>query len=66
MEMNELQMFLYVCIISADNDEFDLTEEDKQEIMRRRDENLPWEEVFKPIKDEETREKLVKIFNKKD
>lgn len=37
--MNDLQAFVYVSIISADNDEFGLTEDQKQEIIARYNES---------------------------
>lgn len=64
--MSELKNFLYVSIISADNDEFGLSEDDKQEIMRRYKESKNWEYILEPIKDEKQRETLIHIFNEKD
>jgi hypothetical protein len=61
--MNELQNFVYVCIISADNDEFGLTEDDKQEIIRRYDLEESWDNILEPIKDEKQREMLIDFFN---
>lgn len=60
--MNELQNFVYVSIISADNDEFGLTEDDKQEIMRRSELGESWESILEPIKDEKQREMLIDFF----
>ena len=60
--MNDLQAFVYVSIISADNDEFGLTEDDKQEIIRRKDLDCSWDYILEPIKDEKQRETLIKFF----
>ena len=64
--MNELQMYVYTCIISADNDEFNLSEEDKQEIMRRKDMDMSWDSILEPIKDDKIRNTLVGFFEHKD
>jgi putative alpha-1,2-mannosidase len=64
--MNELQMYVYTCIISADNDEFNLSEEDKQEIMRRKDMDMSWDSILEPIKDDKIRDTLVGFFKHKD
>ena len=64
--MNELQMYVYTCIISADNDEFNLSEEDKQEIMRRKDMDMSWDSILEPIKDDKIRDTLVGFFKYKD
>lgn len=64
--MNELQNYVYICIISADNDEFGLTEDDKQEIIRRYDLGESWDSILEPIKDEKNREMLVDFFNRED
>ena len=60
--MNELKNFVYVSIISADNDEFGLTEDDKQEIIRRYDLEESWDNILEPIKDEKRREMLIDFF----
>lgn len=64
--MNELQMYVYTCIISADNDEFNLSEEDKQEIMRRKDMDMSWDSILEPIKDDKMRDTLVGFFKHKN
>lgn len=64
--MNELKNFVYVSIISADNDEFGLTEDEKQEIMRRYDMNMSWDSILEPIKDEKQRSMLIDFFNRDD
>ena len=60
--MNELKNFVYISIISADNDEFGLTEDDKQEIIRRYDLEESWDNILEPIKDEKQRETLIDFF----
>ena len=64
--MSELKNYIYVCIISADNDEFGLTEDEKQEIMRRYEMGMGWDSILEPIKDERQREMLVDFFNRDD
>ena len=58
--------FLYISIISADNDEYGLSEDDKQEIMSRYKKSKNWEYILEPIKDEKQRKTLIRIFNEKD
>ncbi len=60
--MDNLKNYIYVCIISADNDEFGLSEDDKQEIMRRREISEDWAFILEPIKDEEQRHTLARFF----
>lgn len=60
--MSELQNYLFVSIISADNDEFGLTEDEKQQIITKYDEKRPWDEILEPIKDIKMRKNLIKIF----
>lgn len=60
--MNELKNYVYVSIISADNDEFGLTEDEKQEIMRRYKMKMEWDNILEPIKDEKQREMLIDFF----
>lgn len=62
MTMNELKNYVYISIISADNDEFGLTEDDKQEIIRRYDLEESWDNILEPIKDEKQREMLIDFF----
>lgn len=66
MTMNELKNFVYISIISADNDEFGLTEDDKQEIIRRYDLEESWDNILEPIKDERQREMLIDFFKSED
>lgn len=60
--LEELKNYIYACIISADNDEFGLSEEDKQEIMERRKLGSTWEYTLEPIKDEKKRKQLINFF----
>jgi hypothetical protein len=57
-----LRNLTYVSIISADNDEFGLSEEDKQEIIERHKLGSTWEYILEPIKDEKKRKMLVDFF----
>ena len=61
-ELEELRNYVYVSIISADNDEFGLSEEDKQEIIERRKLGSTWEYILEPIKDEKARKRLIDFF----
>ena len=61
--MSELKNFIYVSIISADNDEFGLSEEDKQEIISRHKLGSSWEYTLEPIKDKKKRQMLIDLFN---
>lgn len=64
LNTSQLRNFLYVSIISADND--DLTEEEKQAIIQRTDpknlENTDWDYALEPIKDDNLREKYIKLL----
>ena len=61
MTYNEMKNFLFVSIISADNDS--LEEDVKQDIMSRRKEKLDdWEYILAPIQDEHVRDKYVDLF----
>lgn len=62
MTNDEVKNLLFVSIISADNDEFGLSEDDKQEIMFRHKLGSSWEYILEPIKDEKTRKSLVELF----
>lgn len=66
MTMDELKNFVYVSIISADNDEFGLTEDDKQEIIRRRKMGMSWDSVFEPIPDVNKRNKIIELFEESE
>lgn len=64
MSNKELKIFLYVSIISADNDE--LTEEVKQEILHRAGDldfdNANWKYILEPIEDEVYRKKMIDLL----
>ena len=64
LNTSQLRNFLYVSIISADND--DLTEEEKQAIIQRTDpknlDNIDWDYVLGPIKDIGKRDKYIKVM----
>jgi len=64
--MNELRNLIFVSVISADNDEFGLSEEQKQEIMRRRKLDMGWDYVFEPIEDEKKRRMLIELFEESE
>lgn len=61
--MNDLQRIAYVSIISADNDEYGLSEDDKQEIISRHKLGSSWEYTLEPIKDKKKRRMLIDLFN---
>lgn len=77
--MNDLQCYVLASVISADNDEFGLTEEQKQDIMHRYDmrkqsltakhssstngDIVTWETVFEPIPDKKHRDALIELFS---
>ena len=64
LNTSQLRNFLYVSIISADND--DLTEEEKQAIISRTDpknlEDTDWVYALEPIKDTGKRDKYIKVM----
>ena len=80
--MEQLRNLVFVSVISADNDEFGLSEDDKQEIMRRsklgsqsatdkhssstNGDIIDWDYVFEPIADEKKRRMLVELFEESD
>lgn len=64
--MSELKNLVYVSIISADNDEFGLSEDDKQEIIARYKMGSTWEYTLEPIKDEKVRKRLIDLFEEGD
>ena len=64
--MDELRNLVFVSVISADNDEFGLSEEQKQEIMRRRKLDMGWDYVFEPIEDEKKRRMLIELFEESE
>ena len=61
--MNDLQRIAYISIISADNDEYGLSEDDKQEIISRHKLGSSWEYTLEPIKDRKKRRMLIDLFN---
>ena len=64
--MDELRNLIFVSIISADNDEFDLTEDQKQDIIQRHKMNMSWESILEPIPDEGKRNKLIEFFEQSE
>lgn len=60
--LEELKNLTYVSIISADNDEFGLSEDDKQEIIYRHKLGSSWDYILEPIKDEKKRKQLIDFF----
>ena len=60
-ELNDIQSLVFVSIISADNDEFGLTEDQKQEIISREQESDNWEYILECMP-KEYKDKLVKFF----
>lgn len=61
-QLELLKNFTYVSIISADNDEFGLSEDDKQEIIYRHKLGSSWDYILEPIKDEKQRKTLIEFF----
>lgn len=64
--MDELRNLVFVSVISADNDEFGLSEDNKQEILRRHKMNMSWESILEPIPDEGKRKMLVEFFEESE
>ena len=64
--MNELQCLVFASIISADNDEYGLSEYQKQQIISRYDrfkkETPDWGYILQPIQDEGLRSRLVELL----
>lgn len=65
-DLEQLKNYVYVSIISADNDEFGLSEDDKQEIMQRYKLGSTWEYTLEPIKDEKKRKTLINFFEENE
>lgn len=65
-DMDELRNLIFVSIISADNDELGLTEDQKQEIIQRHKMNMSWESILEPIPNEDRRNKLIHFFEESD
>lgn len=62
-ELSPLECLVFASIISADNDEFGLSEDDKQEIISRRQEKPgSWEYILEPIEDDKQRNALIEFF----
>lgn len=61
-ELMQLKNLTYASIISADNDEFGLSEEDKQEIIYRHKLGSSWDYILEPIKNEKKRKQLIQFF----
>lgn len=61
-QLEMLKNLIYVSIISADNDEFGLSEDDKQEIIYRHKLGSSWDYILEPIKDEKQRKTLIQFF----
>ena len=62
--LDEIKNLIYVSVISADNDEFGLSEEDKQEIIHRKEltGGTDWGWVLEPIKNLKQRDILVQLL----
>ena len=60
--VDQIKNLIYVSIISADNDEFGLSEDDKQEIIYRHKLGSSWDYILEPIKDEKKRKRLIDFF----
>ena len=63
MDTEQLKNLLYVSIISADNNEYGLTEDEKQQIISRHQAGEDWDYTLQPIKDENLRNALVKLLS---
>ena len=59
--LNDIQSYVFVSIISADNDEFGLTEDQKQEILHRKEESDDWSYILECMP-EEVKGSLIKFF----
>ena len=60
-DLNDIQSYVFVCIISADNDEFGLTEDQKQEILHREKESDDWSYILECMP-EDVKGGLIKFF----
>lgn len=64
MSNEELKNFIFVSIISADNDEY--TEDEKQAILSRyneRKDDPDWAYILEPMQNKDHREKYIKLLN---
>mgnify|MGYP006908888027 CR=1 FL=1 len=64
-ELDSLESLVFVSIISADNDEFGLTEDQKQEILSREKESDDWSYILECMP-EKYKNTMVKFFEKTD
>lgn len=67
--MEQLKQLVYVTIISADNDEFGLTEDQKQEIMARyraSKDDPNWAYILECMPDEEQKRTMIKFFSSEE
>ena len=62
-DIEQLRNYVYTSIISADNDEYGLSEDDKQEIIARHKLGSSWEYTLEPIKDEKVRKHLIELLD---
>ena len=62
-ELDNLESLVFVSIISADNDEFGLTEDQKQEILHREKESDDWSYILECMP-EDVKGSLIKFFNR--
>ena len=60
-KLDNLESLVFVSIISADSDEFGLTEDQKQEILSREQESDNWEYILECMP-KEYKNTLVKFF----
>lgn len=63
--IDELKNFVFIGIISADNDEFGLTEDQKQEIISRHNESTNWSYILECMP-EQYKSTLIRFFEKTD
>ena len=63
--LEELRNYIYASIISADNDEFGLTEDQKQQILSRHHESTNWSYILECMP-EQHRDMLIRFFEKTD
>ena len=65
-DIEQLRNYVYTSIISADNDEYGLSEDDKQEIIARHKLGSSWEYTLEPIKNKKKREQLINFFENEE
>lgn len=69
MKNDSLKYFVFASIISADNDEFGLSEDQKQEIMSRYHEskdNPNWIYILECMPDKEQKRTMIKFFSSEE